>query len=762
MYGKLILFSDHREILLNTNISPTFPLLYGREHDLEEIYNRLEGEDRLVLITGAVGVGKSALALAAGHQMAKQINCVTIGINGHGCNQTVHLAARLSRVIGLRYQTNQPELLCNWLASHSERIVFLFDNIDLPEREDSRLSSFMDMILQSADNVTFLCSSRRNFYYGGDFAATEFHLADQQEAAGEIFNNFLPALPAEAFSRLMRICNCNPLALKLVASALATGTVNQETLERGLDAIESNNSGSVYVDMDPSKLGESENDHKEAHILAFVAKVVASHLPTQTRQLLAVSSLFDAPVDAALLQRIMNHIGLICTDVDIENSSFFQWDCTGTRVYIPDILKYVIRMGVFNIQELSNSFYSVMLSMISDICKDYHTKDPTQALNHFWLHYDTFYGAISTAIRSIDIATLASTLTYPTMCVYLHQTLESADYQLIFSLLKDVVEESVNDSTKGAVLSCLAYNNLDEGEYTEARGHSEAACNLQKGNDDRSGQVYLAFSLLCLGRACWKQGAHDQDTGLAMVKKSMDMFKKAIDLHCSMSMYAYEVYASMHRERGSLMRARHYYNVIDFALGSVTEQMPFMQQGYNNRRSIWERMGLYAWAADAARKAAILADNVYSEHPLTADMFIKLCDCLMKTGDTRDALAAALNALRIRQRVLGRHLDTALAHKAAAYLLLRIGYFQEAVDHGIIALEICREVGAHERYSIDTETIIAQGQYRLRLASSFFVKLDTHEQPILRAQQASAAVTAISSAHASEVDFNLSGSSTQV
>ena len=717
----------------------------------------------MVLITGAVGVGKSALGLAAGHQLAKKDGCVVVGVNGHGCNQTVHLAARLSRVIGLRYQTSHPELLCNWLASHTEKIVFFLDNIDLPEREDSRLTSFIDMILQSADNVTFLCSSRRNFYYGGDFAATEFHLADQQEAAGEIFNTFLPALPAEAFTRLVRICNCNPLALKLVASAMATGSVNQETLERGLDAIERNNTASVYVDMDPAKLGDSPQDHHEAHVVAFVAKVVASHISPSSRELLAVASLFDAPVDAHLIESILNHVGLNCTHYDIDSSAFFQWDCTGTRVYIPDVLKYVIRMGVFNIQELSISFYNVLITLVSDICKDYHTQEPVQALHHFWLHYDTFYGAISTAIRSLDVSSLANTLTYPTMCVFLHQTLESSDYNQLYTLLKDIVEECMDDSSKGAVLACLSYYCLEETDYSEARGHAEAACNLQKGNSDRTGQTYLAFSLLCLGRSCWKQKGQDEDTGLAMVKKAVDMFKNSLDLHCSMTMCAYEVYASMHKERGSLMRARHYYNVIDFALNSVTERMPFMRHGYNNRRSIWERMGLYAWAADAARKAASLADNVYSEHPLTADMFIKLCDCLMKTGDTRDALAAALNGLRIRQRVLGRHLDTALAHKAAAYLLLRIGYFQEAVDHGVIALEICREVGAHERYSIDTETIIAQGQYRLRLASSYFVKLDTHDQPTQRKQAAAAAaVNPVSSAQASEIDFNLSGSSTQV
>ena len=689
------LFVDRKEIVLSTNIAPTV-LMYGLDHDLEEVFNRIQGEDRLILITGAVGVGKSTLALAAGNRMAKQINCVTIGVNGHGCNQTIHLAARLSRVVGLRYQTTRPELLCNWLASHQERIVFLLDNIDLPEREDGRLTSYLDMIMQSADNVTFLCSSRRNFYYGGDFGATEFHLADQQESASEIFNTFLPVLSAETFSRLVRICNCNPLALKLISSSLANGSIHHDTLERQLDTIEKNNSGSVYVDMDPAKLGETEVDQKEAHVLAFVAKVVAGHLQPRARQLLAVTSLFEAPVDVSLLERVTNRIGLKFTEAEIENNAFFQWDCTGTRVYIPDILKYVIRMGVYNIQELSVSFYEVILSMVTDLCKEYHTKNPVDAIYYFWSHYDTFCGVISTATRSIDIATLASTLTYPTMCVYLHQTLETSDFQLIFSLLKDLVEETVDVSTKGAVLTCLAYINLDECEYIEARGYGEAACNLQKFNSDRNGQVYLGFSILCLGRACWKLGTQDRDTGLAMVKKSIDIFKKAIDLHCSLSMYAYEVYAAMHRERGSIMRARHYYNIIDFALGSVTEQMPFMQQGYNNRRSIWERMGLYAWAADAARKAAILSDNVYSEHPLTADMFIKLCDCLMKTGDTRDALAAALNALRIRQRVLGRHLDTALAHKAAAYLLLRIGYFQEAVDHGVIALEICREVGAHE------------------------------------------------------------------
>jgi len=480
--------------------------------------------------------------------------------------------------------------------------------------------------------------------------------------------------------------------------------------------------------------------------------MITGHIQPEARELLAVASLLSTPVEVSLLHSIVSQMGLQCSEYQLEGTAFFQWDVTGKRLFVPEILKCVIRLGVYNFQELCISFFGVALKRLQDMCTMYHTKDPFKALSTFWQDYDNIIGAILTAIHSLDVNDLASCLTHPQMCLFLHRALEPSDYQLLYKELKEVVDESMEDDTlRAAVVTCMAYHFLEEGEYSDARLQSEAACNQQKDNTDPLGQVYLAFSLLCLGRACWKLGGPDEETGMAMVKKSMDILKLSMELQNSLTLFAYEYYAAMHKEKGSLMRARHYYNVIDFALGPVTDQIPFMQQGYNNRRSIWEKMGLYQWAADAARKAAGLADKYYGEHPITGDMYMKLCDCLIKTGETREALGASLNALGIRQRVLGRHLDTALAHKAAAYLLLRAGYYQEAVDHGRLALDICHEVGAHERYSVDTETIITQGEFRLRQAASYYVHLDTHNKgqpPIIQPPP--------------DVDYTFQGSSTQV
>ena len=210
--------------------------MFGRSQELQEVVKCIEGGTvSVVLITGGPGFGKTTLAKAAAHELAKSDNMRKVLFCRLLSKKTFNeVAIEMIHSCGKSY-AQPPEYPDQWLKDWSRQIpvqvTFVLDNAD-DILESKQRSSFLDILREmtqlSKKKLTFVITSREQFQ-ARDLLSKEVVLSSlsTDQAKKVLISRVSDKEIGENLSKteeIVKLCGRVPLALCIVGSLLSDYT----------------------------------------------------------------------------------------------------------------------------------------------------------------------------------------------------------------------------------------------------------------------------------------------------------------------------------------------------------------------------------------------------------------------------------------------------------------------------------------------------------------------------------------------------------
>ena len=235
-------FQEQEDIKPISQLDSYFPdilpheRMFGRSQELLEVVECIVGgKISVVLITGGPGFGKTTLAKAVAHELAKSDNMRKVLFCRLLSKKTFdEVAIEMIHSCGKSY-AQPPEYPDQWLKDWSRQIpvqvTFVLDNAD-DILESNQKSSFLDILCEMAQlsekKLTFVITSREQFQ-ARDLLSKEVVLSSlsTDQAKKVLISRVSDKEIGENLSRteeIVKLCGRVPLALCIVGSLLSDYT----------------------------------------------------------------------------------------------------------------------------------------------------------------------------------------------------------------------------------------------------------------------------------------------------------------------------------------------------------------------------------------------------------------------------------------------------------------------------------------------------------------------------------------------------------
>ncbi len=681
---------------------------------------------RCVTVTGCPGLGKSAFAVAAAVAL-RETAFVPVLVDARGAAAWTRVCGRLVRQLGLKLPLQHVAMLRSWLESHDQKILLVIDNLELPHDEEQKTAEFLATLLE-ASNVHLLVTSRRKLSHQSFAHAHSLNNITGASALA-LLRHQVPDLSDDTMEELVIVSEQVPFTVNLISQGLRSGLVDPTEI---LNALQ-NNMRTFDEPLD-EKFRLHDEDFDMTQKILSVVKTILEHIPKGHRELLSEMTAFDSPVQLSTAKEILCKSEATKTLDSLLNEApdfgILEYNAVSDTVFVPDVVRHALDNAAS--ESTFQMCVDYCVNTLNNQCRRYHSNEAYNALDAMISDYDVVLDTLKDAALREDMFDRVKTVTGQEKCMFLNDVLEFSEFTIFYESLARQAQEMSDLPTECCVQCCLAFHLSDGGDYGSALGAGEQALRLQTECEAVGLQPPREFCSVCLGKIYWRTATEDKDlkeSGLKLVKSAVDSLKNSHSLQHILTVYAYEDYIIMEKDREHYQKARYLYNMLDFIAEERLGLHPARIRGYNSRREIWERQGLFVRAADVARKAAEASMRRYGEHVITANMYSHWCECLVKAGDAVEANRACAVSLGIRERLLGTHRDTALSNKMFAYLMLRGGHYDHALVYGQRALDMSQRLSTPPKQLKDLELILKHAYRRQQATQSGggYIRMETQK-----------------------------------
>ena len=207
--------------------------MFGRSQELQEVVEIIEGGTfSVVLITGGPGFGKTTLAKAVAHELAKSDDMRKVLFCRLLSKKTFNeVAIEMIHLCGKSY-AQPPEYPDQWLKDWSRQIqmqvTFVLDNAD-DILESKQRSSFLDILREmtqlSEKKLTFVITSRKQFKARGlllkEVVLSSLSTDQAKEVLISRLSNQEIGKKLSRTEEIVKLCGYVPLALCIAGSLLS-------------------------------------------------------------------------------------------------------------------------------------------------------------------------------------------------------------------------------------------------------------------------------------------------------------------------------------------------------------------------------------------------------------------------------------------------------------------------------------------------------------------------------------------------------------
>src|SRR5882757_382879 len=147
-----------------SNLPPALGRMVGRNDVVREVQGLLQTGQRLITILGAGGIGKTTVALSAGHGASAEFSGAVFLVDLSTVNDQEHLIGAIASAVGLGPQLVDPkEALLNFLRPR--RVLIILDSC---EHMIGKTAEIAGDIFQNAPDIYILATSREALHVSGE------------------------------------------------------------------------------------------------------------------------------------------------------------------------------------------------------------------------------------------------------------------------------------------------------------------------------------------------------------------------------------------------------------------------------------------------------------------------------------------------------------------------------------------------------------------------------------------------------------------
>jgi tetratricopeptide (TPR) repeat protein len=648
--------------------------------------------------------------------------------------------------LALRFQIFEVPLLVTWLACRQQNFLILLDNVEVFPDNDSLLCALLDDLLAGVPKLKILVTCNRQFYDGPLTCKWQMvdvmsdadicTLIQQSLATQSVSQNcrdkditelsLTPAviLSETTVSDIVHLCQGNPFLCKLIINSLHLSDVQYRLLLKLSDKVLGN--ASVRENSNKSRASSTDKQsangvNSQENVLRTLQLTMAS-LPPLHQRLLDTTSKFAASFSASEIQFMLtsseaDEISAVeAALTELHEAQYLTASHTrqGVRYRLPALVRLALSSG--RSAHLSLKFVTLFVGKLTYLKDSFFSRDSLNAFIDFNEDVDSINDfLLDVAFRDSNVVYDALRHVASLVYVVLFTTLLPEDtFVHLYTRLASVAERCSDITVQAAALSCLAWHQLVNQQYSDARQNLQIALDAQlralRLSIPVSSSSTSAFCQLCQARLLWIE---QQEKAIELAREAVDALRTFLGHGDLTTLIASEICDMMLIDRSSFVNQSVTGEMAEYPLEAALGVHPLLLRSYGSRRLLWDKFGLFLRARDMAAKAVDIARHFYADHPLTADALVLLASSDVKLGAVSQALDSAVAALAIRRRTLGAHEKTACAYVMVARILRRACRYDDAVvsaERALDMYEMLSDSASADRETIktDVKTLISQ------------------------------------------------------